>query len=79
MYRLKTENNGSQLRYKARLGVKGFNQKKGIDFEEILSPVVKMSSIHVALGLAACFNLEVDQLDVKTVFLYDDLDEEIYM
>ena len=79
VYRLKTKNNGSQLRYKARLVVKGFNQKKGIDFEEIFSPVVKMSSIRVALGLAARLNLEVEQLDVKTAFLHGDLEEEIYM
>ena len=78
MYRLKTENNDSQLRYKARLVVKGFNQKKGIEFEEIFSPVVKMSSIH-ALGLATRLNLEVEQLDVKTAFLHGDLEEEIYM
>ena len=30
VYRLKTKNNGSQLRYKAEPVVKGFNQKKGI-------------------------------------------------
>ena len=45
VYRLKTENNDLQLRYKARLVVKGFNKKKGIDFEEIFFLVVKMSSI----------------------------------
>ena len=56
VYRLKTVNNGSQLRYKARLIVKGFNQKKGINFEEIFSPVVKMSSIRVVLGLADNLN-----------------------
>jgi len=61
------------------LVVKGFGQKKGIDFEEIFSPVVKMSSIRVVLGLAASLNLEVEQLDVKTAFLHGDLDEEIYM
>ena len=38
-----------------------------------------MSSIHVALGLAARLNLEVEQLDVKTTFLHGDLEEEIYM
>ena len=55
VYKLKTENNGSQLRYKARLVVKGFNQKKGIDFEEIFS----LPSIRVALCLATRLNLEV--------------------
>ncbi|PKI56092.1 hypothetical protein CRG98_023524 [Punica granatum] len=74
---LKTEN--SRPRYKARLVVKGFNQKKGVDFEEIFSPVVKMSSIRVVLALAASLNLEIEQLDVKTAFLHGDLEEEIYM
>lgn len=79
MYKLKTEENNSRPRYKARLVVKGFSQKKGIDFEEIFSPVVKMSSIRVVLGLAASLDLEVEQLDVKTAFLHGDLEEEIYM
>ena len=59
--------------------MKGFSQKKGIDFDEIFSPVVKMSSIRVVLGLAASSDLEIEQLDVKTAFLHGDLDEEIYM
>ena len=79
VYKLKTEENSSQLRYKARLVVKGFRQKKGIDFEEIFSPVVKMPSIRVVLGLAASLDLEIEQLDVKTAFLHGDLEEEIYM
>ncbi|KAI5327124.1 hypothetical protein L3X38_026520 [Prunus dulcis] len=79
VYRLKTEENNSKPRFKARLVVKGFSQKKGIDFEEIFSPVVKMSSIRVVLGLAASLNLEIEQLDVKTAFLHGDLEEEIYM
>ena len=38
-----------------------------------------MSSIRVALGLAASMNLEIEQLDVKMTFLHRDLEEEIYM
>ena len=59
--------------------MKGVNQKRGIDFEEIFSPVLKMSSIRVALSLVARLNLEVEQLNVKTSFLHGDLEEEIYM
>lgn len=59
--------------------MKGFSQKKGVDFDEIFSPVVKMSSIRVVLSLAASLNDEVEQLDVKTAFLHGDLEEEIYM
>ncbi|MCI50635.1 retrovirus-related pol polyprotein from transposon, partial [Trifolium medium] len=38
-----------------------------------------MSSIRVVLDLAASLDLDVEQLDVKTVFLHGDLEEEIYM
>ncbi|GKA87395.1 putative RNA-directed DNA polymerase [Tanacetum coccineum] len=79
VYKLKTEEYTPRPRYKARLVVKGFSQKKGIDFDEIFSPVVKMGSIRVVLGLAASLDLEVEQMDVKTAFLHGDLDKEIYM
>ena len=79
VYRVKTEENTSHPRYKAILVVKGFSQKKGIDYSEIFSPVVKMSSIRVVLGMAATMDLEIEQLDVKTAFLHGDLEEEIYM
>ena len=82
VYRLKTENN-LQQHYKTRLVVKGFDQKKYVDFEKIFSSVVKMSSIRVVMRLTASLNLEIEQLDVKldikTTFLHDDLKEEIYI
>jgi len=66
-------------RYKARLVAKGFSQREGIDFNEVFSPVVKHSSIRVLLAIVALFDLELKQLDVKTTFLHDDLEEQIYM
>ncbi|KAL4559836.1 hypothetical protein LXL04_031982 [Taraxacum kok-saghyz] len=79
VYKVKTEEHTARPRYKARLVVKGFSQRRGIDFDEIFSPVVKMGSIRVVLGLAASLDLEVEQMDVKTAFLHGDLDKEIYM
>ena len=79
VYKIKHDELSNRPRYKARLVVKGFNQKKGIDFDEIFSPVVKMSSIWVVLSLAASLDLEIEQMDVKTAFLHGDLEEEIYM
>ena len=79
IYRVKRESNTMSPRYKARLVVKGFSQRKGVDFNEIFSPVVKMSSIRTMLSLAATLDFEVEQMDVKTAFLHGDLEEEIYM
>ena len=79
MYKLKPRDGGNPPRYKAKIVVKGFQQKKGVDFDEIFSPVVKMTSIRTVLSIAARMNLEVEQLDVKTAFLHGDLEEEIYM
>ena len=79
VYKIKHEGEGKKERYKARLVVKGFAQKEGIDFTEIRSHVVKMSSIRVILGLVATFDLECEQLDIKTTFLHGDLKDEIYM
>jgi hypothetical protein len=78
VYKLKQEQDGSQ-RYKARLVVKGFQQKAGIDFTEIFSPVVKMTTIRTVLSIVAAEDLHLEQLDVKTAFLHGDLEEDIYM
>ena len=66
-------------RFKARLVAKGFSQKEGIDYNEIFFPIVKRSSIRMLLILVAQFDLEFQQLDVKTAFLHGDLEETIYI
>jgi Reverse transcriptase (RNA-dependent DNA polymerase) len=40
---------------------------------------MKMTSIRAVLGQVAGLDLELEQLDIKIVFLYGDLEEEIYM
>jgi hypothetical protein len=77
-YRLKEEYGGKKI-YKARLVVKGFAQKKGIFFDEIFSPIVKMNSIRTILSLVVVEELHLEQLDLKIEFLHGDLEEEIYM
>ena len=53
--------------------------EKGIDFDEIIYPVVKMTLVRTILSLVATEDLHLEQLDVKTTFLHGDLEEEIYM
>ncbi|GJR24069.1 retrovirus-related pol polyprotein from transposon TNT 1-94 [Tanacetum coccineum] len=64
-------------RYKARYVVRGFDQRKGIDFNEVFSPIVRHTSIRVLLSVVALQDLELKQLDVKTAFLHGHLEEEI--
>ena len=52
-------------RYEDRLVVKGFAQKKGIEFDEIFSPVVKITTFRTILSLVAVEDLHLEQLDVK--------------
>jgi len=66
-------------RKKARLVAKGFSQIEGIDYDELFSPVVRFESVRTIFALAALEQWKVWSLDVKSAFLYGDLDEEIYM
>jgi hypothetical protein len=62
-----------------RLVAKGYSQVEGVEFGEIFSLVAKLNSIRVLMTLATKFDLEIKQMDVKTMFLHGDLEEEIYM
>ena len=59
VYIIKNKHDGSK-RYKARLVVKGFQQKKDIDYLEIFSPVMKMLTVKLVLGMVAIENLHFE-------------------
>ena len=65
--------------YKARLVAQGWNQVHGRDCGGTYAPVCRLQSIRMVLAIAAELNLEVRQLDVKTDFLYADIEEEVYV
>eukprot|EP00253_Pinus_taeda_P005315 PITA_05315 len=77
--KMKTFAEGKVEKYKAWLVAKGYSQVLGIDFGDIFSPVSKVNSIRLLLSTAVAFDFEVEQMDVKTTFLHEDLEEEIYM
>ena len=61
-------------RYRVRLVVKGYAHKEGIDFNEIFSPVVQLTTFRIVLAVCAIFYLHLEQRDVKTVFLHGELE-----
>jgi hypothetical protein len=64
---------------KACIVAKGFSQCPGFDYNKTFSPVVRYETLHILLAWSVLKNWDIEALDVKTAFLYGDLDEEIYM
>ena len=77
IYKIKTRSDGSIERY--RLVAKGFTQEYEIDYEEIFTPVARISSVRALLVVAATSKQDFFQMDVKNTFLNGDLNEEVYM
>ena len=65
----KRDSKGNVKRYRVHLIIKRFTQKEGIDYKETFSPVSMKDSFRIIMALVAHFDLELHQMDVKTVFL----------
>nr|GEW19099.1 zinc finger, CCHC-type [Tanacetum cinerariifolium] len=57
----------------------GFNQTSGINYFDTYALVARISTIRLLIALASIHNLIIHQMDVKTAFLNEDLEEEVYM
>ena len=79
VFKRKTDMEGNVITYKARIVVKGYKQRQGVDFDETFSPIAKLKSIRILLAVAAYYDYEIWQIDVKITFLNGDLVEDVYM
>ncbi|GJV03368.1 retrovirus-related pol polyprotein from transposon TNT 1-94 [Tanacetum coccineum] len=79
VYRNKKDKRGIVVRNKARLVAQGYKQEEGIDYDEVFAPVARIEAIRLFLAYASFVNFVVYQMDVKSAFLYDIIDEEVYV
>nr|GEZ20869.1 zinc finger, CW-type [Tanacetum cinerariifolium] len=79
LYKKKTDMDGKVHTYKAHLVAKGYTQTYGIDYEETFSPVADIRAIRILIAIAAYYDYEIWQMNVKTAFLNGRLDADIYM
>ena len=70
IYKKKRNAEGDVVRYKARLVVRGFVQKEGIDYNKFFSPVTRLNRIRSIISITACEGLELYQFDIKAASLY---------
>ena len=79
VYKTKYQPDRQVDRLKARLVVKGYKQKPGIDYYEVFAPVARLDTIRLVIALAAQKKWQIHQMDVKSAFLNGSLEEEVFV
>ncbi|GJV98030.1 putative ribonuclease H-like domain-containing protein [Tanacetum coccineum] len=76
----KRDARGIVVRNKARLVAQGHRQEEGIDYGcMFFSLVARIKAIRLFLAFASYMGFMVFQMDVKSAFLYGEIDEEVYV
>ena len=76
---VKHKEDGSIDKYKARLVVRGCEQRDGYDFSEVFAPVARYDTIRTLFAICANREMHLHHMDVVTAFVQGDLHDEIYM
>jgi hypothetical protein len=66
-------------KFKARLVAQGFTQCPGFNFDKTYATVIYIDSLQLLLAITAVQGYGLQQVDVKSPFLYSNLEEDIYM
>nr|GFC06887.1 copia protein [Tanacetum cinerariifolium] len=57
----------------------GYTQEEGIDYNEVFAPVARIEATRLFLAYASFMGFMVYQMDVKSAFLYETIEEEVYV
>ncbi|GKE11282.1 putative ribonuclease H-like domain-containing protein, partial [Tanacetum coccineum] len=76
VYRNKKDEKGIVIRNKARLVAQGHTQEEGIDY---VAHVARIEAIRMFLAYASYMGFMVYQMDVKSAFMYGQIEEDVYV
>lgn len=79
VYKVKKDVDGNIARFKARWVVKSYLQQYDIDFNQIFAIVVKLMIFRVLFIIVVFYDLDINQIDIKTAFLYGLINQLIYV
>ncbi|GJW46168.1 putative reverse transcriptase, RNA-dependent DNA polymerase [Tanacetum coccineum] len=79
VFRNKKDKRGIMIKNKARLVAQGYTQEERIDYDDVFALVFRIESIRLFLAYALFKDFVVYQMDVKSAFLYDKIEEEVYI
>lgn len=79
VYKIKRDVDGNVAQFKARWVIKGYLPQFGVDFDQTFATIVKPMAFRVLFAIAAFFDQDIDQMDVKTAFLYGLVNQLVYV
>ncbi|GKB92807.1 putative ribonuclease H-like domain-containing protein [Tanacetum coccineum] len=79
VFRNKKDERGIMIRNKVRLVAQEYTQEEGIDYDKLFAPVARIEAIRLFLAYALFKDFVVYQMDVKSAFLYEKIEEEVYV
>ncbi len=75
VYKVKRDVNRIIARCKARWVVRGYLKQFGVEFDQMFAEIGKRMAFRVLFAIAVVYDLDIDQMDVKTTFLYWAIDQ----
>lgn len=77
--RNKFKTDGKLERRKARIVVKGFSQRPGVDFHNTFAPVARISSLRTLMAVAVELDMQIAQIDITAAYLNGKMDTTVHM
>nr|GEX08348.1 putative ribonuclease H-like domain-containing protein [Tanacetum cinerariifolium] len=79
VFRNNKDERGIVVRNKARFVAQGHTHEEGIDYEEVFAPIARIEAVRLFLDYASFMGFMVYQMDVKSAFLCETIEEEVYV